>query len=106
MTADSLRRVLFASLILLVPTLGYAQEATFTGAVSDSTGGVLPGVTITAVHEASGNIFTAVTDDRGEYRLPVRVGGYSIRAELSGFTTVNRNVQVLVGQVADELLFH
>jgi len=105
MTADVLRRVLLASafltLMLLLPVRGYAQEATFTGAVTDSTGGVLPGVAITAIHEASGNIFTAVTGDRGEFRLPVRVGGYAIRAELSGFTTVNRSLQILIGQIVE-----
>jgi hypothetical protein len=83
---------------LLVPVFASAQEATLAGAVTDSTGGVLPGVTITAVHDASGNTFTAVTDERGEFRLPVRVGSYRITAELSGFTTVNRTVQILIGQ--------
>src|SRR5213593_3595672 len=78
------RWVLLVSVILLVPALAYAQEATFTGAISDATGGVLPGVVITAVHEASGNTFMAVTDDRGEFRLPVRVGTYRIGAELAG----------------------
>ena len=98
MTADVLKRVLLVSLVLLLPTGAYAQEATFAGAVADSTGGVLPGVTITAVHEASGNTFTAVTDERGEFRLPVRVGNYRITAELAGFTTVTRAVQILIGQ--------
>ena len=88
------------SVILLVPALAYAQEATFTGAASDATGGVLPGVVITAVHEASGNTFTAVTDDRGEFRLPVRVGTYRIAAELAGFATVNRSLEILLGQTA------
>ena len=83
---------------LALPAIGYAQEASFTGTVTDSTGGVLPGVTITAVHEATGNTFTAVTDERGDFRLPVRVGNYRITAELAGFTTVNRNLQILVGQ--------
>ena len=41
---------------------------------TDSTGGVLPGVTVTAVHEATGNRFVAVTDERGIYRIPARVG--------------------------------
>jgi hypothetical protein len=91
---------LLLSLIVVLPARGYAQEAAFTGAVTDSTGGVLPGVTVTATNVDSGNTFVAVTDDRGAYRLPVRVGGYGVKAELSGFTTVNRNVQVLVGQTA------
>jgi len=98
---DVLRRVVLVSLVLLLPVAAGAQEATFAGAVTDSTGGVLPGVTITAVHEASGNTFTAVTDERGEFRLPVRVGMYRISAELSGFTTVNRTAQILIGQTAE-----
>ena len=38
--------------------------------MTDATGAVLPGVTIRAVHEASGNSFEAVTDARGVYRMP------------------------------------
>jgi hypothetical protein len=101
MAADVLKRVPLVLLVLLVPVGAYAQEATFTGTVTDSTGGVLPGVTITAVHEATGNTFTGVTSDRGEFRLPVRVGGYGLTAELSGFTTVNRSLQILVGQIVE-----
>ena len=91
-------RLLLSLVILTLPVAVYAQEATFAGTVTDSTGAVLPGVTITAVHEASGNTFTSVTDERGEFRLPVRVGVYRITAELSGFTTVNRSLQILIGQ--------
>jgi len=98
MSVDVPRRVLLAVLILLLPVGTYAQEATFAGAIADSTGGVLPGVTVTAVHEASGNVFTAVSDGRGEFRLPVRVGVYRVTAELSGFTTVTRALQILLGQ--------
>ena len=67
-------------------SIGYAQEATLTGTITDSTGGVLPGVTVTAVHEATGNRFVAVTDERGIYRIPARVGAYQLTAELAGFT--------------------
>ena len=85
--------------ILALPITGYAQEATMSGTVTDSTGGVLPGVAITATQEASGNTFTAVTDERGEYRIPLRVGPYRVTAELSGFNTVNRTgLELLVGQ--------
>src|SRR4249920_1704367 len=100
MTAASIRGLLIAVAMSILATPSYGQEATFTGTATDSTGSVLPGVTITAVHEASGNVFTTVTDGRGEFRLPVRVGGYTIKAELSGFTTVNRTMQILIGQIA------
>ena len=41
---------------------------------------VLPGVTVTAVHEATGNRFEAVTDERGRFRIPARVGAYQLTA--------------------------
>jgi carboxypeptidase family protein/TonB-dependent receptor-like protein len=101
MRLDVAKWVLFLFLAVSIPCGADAQEATFTGTITDTTGGVLPGVTITAVHAASGNTFTTVTDDRGEFRLPVRVGNYALMAELSGFTTVNRTLQILVGQTAE-----
>jgi hypothetical protein len=85
----------------MLPAIGAAQEAVITGTVTDATGGVLPGVTVRVVHEASGNSFEAVTDARGVYRIPVRVGPHQITAELSGFTKVTRTgVELLVGQTA------
>ena len=98
-----MRRIVFgivlSAIILAVPPRAYAQEAVLTGSVADSSGGVLPGVTVTAVHEATGNTFTAVTDGTGGFRMPVRVGLYRVSAELQGFATVVRTgVQLLVGQ--------
>ena len=88
--------VIVGMLALAVPA--YAQEATMSGTVTDSTGGVLPGVTVTAVHEASGNTFQAVTDSRGVYRIPVRIGVYRLTAELAGFSTLTRTgLELLVG---------
>ena len=95
--------------LAIVTTFGLAPAGAQTGQmfgelvgkVTDDSGGALPGVTVTAVHEATGNTFTAVTDERGEFRLPVRVGNYRITAELSGFTTVSRNLQILIGQTTE-----
>jgi Carboxypeptidase regulatory-like domain/TonB dependent receptor-like, beta-barrel len=87
--------------ILALPVAGYAQEAVVSGTVTDSTGAVLPGVTVTALHEASGNTFEGVTDERGAFRLPVRVGVYRLTLQLTGFTTVTRSgLELLVGQQA------
>jgi len=55
--------------LLILPTLATAQEATLSGTVVDATGGVWPGATLTAVLEASGNTFEGVTDERGVYRI-------------------------------------
>jgi hypothetical protein len=85
--------------VLVCPLPGFAQEAVLSGTVADSTGGVLPGVTVTAVHQATGNRFVTVTDERGTYRIPARVGAFELVAELSGFTTITRSgIQALVGQ--------
>lgn len=91
---------LFIGALGLVPVLAHAQEATVSGTVTDSTGGVLPGVTVTVTHTASGNTFVAVTGGRGEFRLPVRTGTHQIILELAGFAPVIRTVDLLVGQQA------
>ena len=90
-----------ACALLLLPAATQAQEATISGTISDTTGGVLPGVVVTAVHEASGNSFETVTDEAGGYRLSVRIGAYRIRLELPGFAPLERaGLQLLVGQQA------
>ena len=81
MFVSMLRRGLFVCLAALLPVGAYAQEATLSGTVTDSTGGVLPGVTITATHTATGNTFVGVTDEKGGYRIPVRVGLFKVDAE-------------------------
>ena len=95
------QRLLIVGMLLILPAIASAQEATLTGTVTDSTGAVLPGVTVTATNEATGNTFTGVTDESGIYRVAVRVGAYRITAELQGFGTAMRSgIQLLVGQTA------
>ena len=93
-----------ASTLLVLPARAHAQDitvsASVSGTVTDSTGGVLPGVTIRGIHEATGNTFETVTDERGTYRLPVRTGVLRVTAVLQGFNSPTRNVDLLVGQTA------
>ena len=72
------RRVLILLLgaAFALPSLAVAQEVVLAGTVTDATGAVLPGVTVTAVHEASGNTFLGVTDGTGRYRIAVRHSPY------------------------------
>ena len=95
-----LQRWLIVAVMLALPAIAQAQEATLSGTVNDTTGGALPGVTVRAVHEASGNSFEAVTDERGAFRLSVRIGAYRVTADLTGFAPVTRSVTLLVGQEA------
>ena len=92
-------RLVVLGAMFALPPVAYGQEAVLSGIIRDSTGGVLPGVTVTALHEASGNTFQAVTDQAGAFRIPARTGAYRITAELSGFSTLTRtNLELLVGQ--------
>jgi hypothetical protein len=95
----TLVRLLAAGALLLVAAAAHAQEATISGTITDTTGGVLPGVVVTAVHEASGNTFETVTDSAGGYRMSVRIGAYRLRLELTGFAPLERTgLQLQVGQ--------
>jgi len=84
------RPLLLLCAILLLPALLFAQEAVLTGTITDATGAVLPGVTVQATLESSGNTFEAVTDGRGVYRIPARIGSYTIKAQFPGFGTITR----------------
>jgi hypothetical protein len=87
-------------IILAAPVVARAQDATISGTITDTTGGVLPGVSIRAVNQDSGNSFEAVTDAKGAYVLPVRIGPYQIAATLAGFGTIMRTVEIQVGQTS------
>ena len=101
MKVDILARIVLIAAILAWPSISQAQEAVLTGTVTDSTGAVLPGVTVVAVHEATGNRFETVTDGQGAFRVPARVGTYQLTASLQGFANVTRaGLQLLVGQTA------
>ena len=99
MSRTLIERLIVIALMLASPTFVLAQEATVRGTVTDQTGGVLPGVTVTAQNEATGNTVVVTTDGRGTFLIPVRIGQYRITAELQGFTAVVRTgLELLVGQ--------
>ena len=101
MISDAVKRLLVVGAILALPVVGHAQEAVISGTVTDATGGVLPGVTVTAVHEATGNTFVGVTNDRGGFRIAARAGTFRLTLELAGFVTVTRSgLELLLGQTA------
>ena len=99
--AHASRHLLAIAIVLVLPIAGYAQEASVSGTVTDTTGGVLPGVVVTAVHEATGNSFETVTDVSGAYRLLVRPGPYRMSLALTGFAPMTRSgLELLLSQQA------
>jgi hypothetical protein len=100
----SVRRVLTGTcLVISVASGAFAQaSASIAGTVRDSSGAVLPGVTV----EASSPVLiektrTAVTDNTGQYRIEqLRGGVYTVTFSLSGFQTLKREGVELSGSFA------
>ena len=68
---------------------GAGNPAGIAGVVTDNSGAILPGVTVTATGPAlQVPSVTSVSDERGEYRLsPLPIGIYTVVFELPGFRT-------------------
>ncbi|HEU4689053.1 MAG TPA: TonB-dependent receptor [Vicinamibacterales bacterium] len=73
-----------------------AQGAfTISGAVRDSTGSVVPGVSVSAINAATAAERVAVTDSSGRYQITGLPGGrYEVRATLAGFRTEMRSIEL------------
>ena len=84
--------------ILALPIGASAQEATLIGQVADTTGAVLPGVVVRAIHEATGTTTEVVTDGRGGFRIPTRIGTHQITAELAGLYDRHADRAVVVSR--------
>ena len=84
----------------------YAQggaTATLSGTVTDPSGAVLPGVTITAKHLATGVVTTSVTNSQGAFTIAgLAVGLYEISSSLEGFkTAVIKSLNLTSAQPTD-----
>lgn len=70
----------------VLPAFAQETTATITGIVTDESGGVLPGVTVTIKETRTGRSFEFVTTETGAYTAPLLpVGDYEITFSLSGF---------------------
>ena len=74
---------------LVIPPVAWAQ-ATITGTAKDTSGAVLPGVTVEATSPALiERVRSVVTDATGQYRIvDLRPGTYTVTFTLPGFSTV------------------
>src|SRR5690606_16806573 len=79
-----------------VPALAQGLQTSIVGLVRDSSGAVIPGVSVTVTNRETGVARTVVTDAAGNYLVTSLVAGtYDVSAELSGFATaVRQNVPV------------
>src|SRR5258706_10781432 len=83
--------VLMAS--MAAPGVVQAQSSGIAGVVRDTTGAVLPGVSVEASNPALiEKIRNVVTDGQGQYKIvDLRPGVYSVTIALTGFSTVKRD---------------
>src|SRR5438094_1742217 len=92
------------ALIALGTCLSFAQSSTATilGVVRDTSGALIPGVSITVKHTESGRTRTIVSSERGGYNVPLLpVGAYEITTTMPGFKQqVRTGINLVVGQEA------
>jgi hypothetical protein len=87
MRVRSFAAVLAIALLCAWPASAQEQRGSIEGVVKDTSGAVLPGVTVEA-HSAGSGVLTAVSDESGNYRFPSLLPGiYEVSATLSGFAT-------------------
>ncbi len=87
------------SVLLSAPAWAQLSTAELNGRVTDSSGAVLPGVTVTATQTATGLVRTAVTDENGAYLISnLPTGPYRLEVALQGFRTyVQTGIVLQVG---------
>jgi hypothetical protein len=79
----------FAALLVLflaTPVLSQSTNATISGTIQDTTGALVPGVSLTATNTGTGVMTSVLTNDSGTYSFPSLLpGSYKLSAELTGF---------------------
>jgi carboxypeptidase family protein/TonB-dependent receptor-like protein len=92
-TANARRCVVFAVVATLLRSpVALAQvSGSISGTIKDSSGGVVPGVTVTATNVAVATQFSVTTDAQGFYSLPkLPVGRYDLLIQIEGFKPQKR----------------
>ncbi len=93
------RLLLTGLLALTVSHTAWAQATgTITGRAVDQADAVLPGVTINLKNVDTGATRSTVTNDQGAFSVPaLERGTYELSAELTGFRSVNRRLELIAG---------
>jgi Carboxypeptidase regulatory-like domain len=96
--------VSFIALLLFWPTLASAQSVVtggLTGIVTDATGSVIAGATVSLRNQSTSDVQSATTGSTGAYQFTLlKPGSYVISVSQPGFKQVTETVEVLLGQTA------
>jgi hypothetical protein len=88
------RLLIFFSLSLFLPAMALCQVDTgsISGTVRDTSGSVISGVNVTLINQGTGQSISTTSKSAGEYTFsPVRIGRYSVSAEMTGFEKIQQN---------------
>ena len=92
MTSKKLLCLFSLSLILPAMALCQVDTGSISGTVRDTSGSVVPGVKVTLTNQDTGQSISTTTKSVGEYTFsPVRIGHYSVAAEMTGFEKIQQN---------------
>src|SRR5438093_10150767 len=96
MSRKSLNVAVLLCVLAAVPLYGQTPSGEISGVITDASGSVLPGVTITLTNMATNAQRMVQTNKTDQYMMPaLQPGVYSLKAELSGFRTIERaNLEV------------
>src|SRR5690242_14422520 len=101
-----MKATLVLGIILCISISAVAQTeigaASLSGRITDSSGGVVPGVSITVSDQSTGFSRTTMSNEAGLYNLPrLPVGVYGLSVSKDGFKAIKRDAVALqVGAVA------
>jgi carboxypeptidase family protein len=91
--------VVVTTAILFHPVQAQTDQGRIVGTVTDSTGAIVPGATVAAKNERTGEERTTTTNDSGYYIIsPLKPSTYTVTVTATNLKAQVTNVQLLVGQ--------
>ncbi len=92
----SASRVLFLALAFVLMTQAQTSTSSITGTVSDSSGAVIPGASVTLTNEDTGVTAVQKTNQAGVYSFPsISIGQYTVKVENKGFKVARKTGNTL-----------
>src|SRR5215471_15600545 len=81
---------------MAAPAFAQGEQARVAGTVRDTSGAFVPGVTVTATNERTGEVRTAVSNAQGYFVIgSLKPSNYTLSAELTGFSKVSLSAMTL-----------
>src|SRR5262245_57902724 len=87
------------ALLFSITVFGQVDQGRIVGTVKDSTGAVIPGVTVIVTNDRTGEERSTLTGDRGDFIVAgLKPSEYTVKTDLSGFAPATTKVHLVVGQ--------